>query len=636
MRQVFRSILAAVAFTAAGSHAQVSVENSAHGRAQAALARNNTLDADPGTILVRFDPRLSAQGRGVARAAVASRAVEQYHLVPGLELIEVSVPAAQAIARYRATPGVLYAEPNYVVHASTTPNDPNFGLLWGMNNTGQTVNGATGTANADINAPEAWTTFTGDPNFVIANIDSGVNMNHPDIAANIWTNPGEIAGNAIDDDGNGYIDDINGWNFVSGNNNPTDDNGHGTHTAGSTGAVGNNGVGVSGVAWQCKLVPLKFLNSAGSGYTSDAMLAIQYCTGKGIKVSNNSWGGGGFSQAMFDAINASKAVGHVFVAAAGNSGANIDASPSYPASYNLDNIISVAATDSRDLRASFSNYGATTVDIGAPGVNILSTYGSGYAYLNGTSMAAPHVTGVVALVYGRNPSWTYSQVRTQILSTARPVSSLANITVTGGVVNALAAVGGGGGGGGNTAPSVSISSPASGAGFATGSSITFTGSSTDVQDGNLSAGMVWTSSLQGQIGTGGTFARSDLVVGTHTVTASSTDTGALSGSASVTVTVTSGGTIPNAPSNTVGSSPAAGRASVSWTDNSSNEISFEIQRQTRVGSTWTNTVTAGSVGTNVSSFTETVSAGRYRYRVRATNAAGSSAWSGWTGSIRVN
>jgi len=631
MRRFALGIVASLVATMA-AYGQVASQNP-HLRAEALLAANPNMPHDPGTVLVRFDPRLTVQSRAAARAVAAVQVVESYWLVPGLELVEVNVPVPQAIARFRATPGVMYAEPNYVLHTTTTPNDPHFGLLWGMNNTGQSVNGVTGTANADINAPEAWGSFTGDPNFVIADIDTGLNMTHPDIAANVWTNPGEIAGNGVDDDGNGYIDDTRGWNFVSGNNNPTDDNGHGTHTSGTIGAVGNNGVGVTGVNWTCKLVPLKFLNAQGSGYLSNAVLAVQYCTGKRIKVSNNSYGGGGYTQSMFDAINAAKTVGHVFVASAGNSALNNDSSPSYPASYNLDNIIAVAATDSRDMRASFSNYGATSVDIGAPGVNILSTYGTGYAYLDGTSMAGPYVAGVVALVYGNNPTWTYSQVRTQVLSTARPVSSLAGITVTGGVVNALAALGGSGA---DTAPSVTISSPSNGATFVTGTSVTFTGSSTDVQDGNLSAGMGWTSSLQGQIGTGATFARSDLVVGTHTITASSTDSGSLTGTASLSITVSSGVTVPNAPTNAVGSSPAAGQASVTWTDNSNNETSFEIQRQTRVGATWTNTVTAGTVGASVTTFTENIAPGRYRYRVRATNSVGSSAWSGYTGNIRVN
>ncbi len=632
MRTFLCGIVALMAAAAVASAQDVGLGD-AHARSAARLQKNPNLSYDPQTLLVRFDPRLTPQERAAARSAVAVGMIQQYRIVAGLELVEIAIPVPQAIAKFRAMPGVVYAEPNYVVHTSTTPNDPSFGLLWGMNNTGQTVNGVAGTANADIKATAAWGIFTGDPNFVVADIDTGLNMTHPDIAANVWTNPGEIAGNGIDDDGNGHIDDIHGWNFVSGNNNPTDDNGHGTHTAGTIGAVGNNGVGVTGVAWQCKIVPLKFLNSAGSGYIADAVLAVQYCTGKGIKVSNNSWGGGGFSQSMYDAITAARSVNHLFIAAAGNSGLNIDSSPSYPASYNLDNIIAVAATDSRDLRASFSNYGAISVDIGAPGVNILSTYGTGYAYLNGTSMATPHVTGVTVLVYGRNPTWSYSQVRTQILGTARPASSLAGITVTGGIVNAFAALGGSGG---NTAPSVSISAPSNGASFVTGTSITFAGNSIDTQDGNLSAGIVWTSSLIGQIGTGATFSRSDLVVGTHTITASSTDSGGLTGAASVSITVTSGITIPNAPSNPVGSSPAPGQATVTWTDNSNNEASFDIQRQTRVGNVWTNTTIVGSVGANVTSFTQSAPAGRHRYQVRAVNSAGRSAWSAWTGTIRVN
>ena len=293
------------------------------------------------------------------------------------------------------------------MHGSQTlPNDTYFNLEWGLHNTGQTIQGQVGIADADIDCPEAWDLSTGNASFVIADIDTGMQWTHPDLDGNVWSNPGEIAGNGIDDDGNGYIDDTRGWDFYSVDNNPDDGDGHGTHTAGTIGAEGNNGIGVVGVNWQCKIMPLRFLGPFG-GSTSDAILAVNYAAAKGVRVSNNSWGGGGFSQGLFDAINAAKAVGHVFVAAAGNNGSNNDSSPFYPASYNLDNLISVAATDNRDNRASFSNYGAVSVDLGAPGVNVASTYtASGYAYLSGTSMATPHVTGVVALVEALNPSWT--------------------------------------------------------------------------------------------------------------------------------------------------------------------------------------------------------------------------------------
>jgi len=406
------------------------------------LEQHPGAEFDPEAILVRFSADAAADARTRALNLVGGKVLQTWTIVPGLAQVKVAMPVKDAVDVLTGLPGVQYAELDYFVHADvTTPNDPSFTQLWGMNNTGQTVNGDPGSANADINCPEAWDLTTGSSSFVIGDIDSGVNWSHPDLAANIWSNPGEVV-DGIDNDGNGRIDDVRGWDFVNNDNNPTDDNGHGTHTSGTFGAVGNNGVGVAGVMWSCKILPLKFLNASGNGAISGALSALQYCTSKGVKVSNNSWGGGGFSQSFLDAINASQSVGHIFVAAAGNASNNNDASPSYPASYSSGNIIAVVATNNNDGFASFSNYGATSCDVGAPGVTIYSTYLSSYAYLDGTSMATPHVAGVVGLVYVRNPSWTWSQVRTQILSTSRPLASLSGRCATGGIVNAAAALGG--------------------------------------------------------------------------------------------------------------------------------------------------------------------------------------------------
>jgi hypothetical protein len=525
------------------------------------------------------------------------------------------------VAILNARPDVQYAELDYTRHAEVIPNDPSFATLWGMDNTGQTG----GVFDADIDAPEAWNTFTGDPNFVIAGIDTGVNYNHPDLAANSWINPGEVV-NGIDDDNNGFIDDMRGWDFANNDNDPIDDNGHGTHTAGTFGAVGNNGVGVAGVNWNCKIMALKFLNSAGSGSTAAAVSCVNYAVQKGVKVSNNSWGGGGFSQALYDAINLGKNVGHVFCASAGNSNVNTDVSPSYPGSYDLDNIICVASITASDLRSSFSNYGAVSVDLGAPGSSINSTYGAGYGSLSGTSMACPHVTGVVGLVYGQNPTWTYSQVRSRILSTVRPTAAMAGITVSGGIVNAASAIVTGSS---NTPPSVTISSP-TGTSFPSGTNITFTGSASDVEDGNLSANLVWTSNIFGQIGVGPTFSRNDLPVGTHIVTATVTDSNGAPGSGSVTFSITV--TTPAAPSGLTVVRSANDTARCNWVDNSSNETNFDIERQFRSGSGWGST-TSFSVGANVTTFTNFAGNGRFRYRVKSRNAAGSSAFTAW---VQVN
>jgi len=599
----------------------------AHQRAVELLESDPELRLEPRSLLVRFAPGSSELQRAELRGRVGAGRLRRFELVEGLELIDVAVPLGTALEFLR--PHVLYAEPDWVVRKVQTPNDPYFNLEWGLHNSGQTVNGDPGTAGADINAPLAWDTTTGNPDLVIAIIDTGTQWSHPDLAANIWSNPGEVAGNGLDDDGNGYVDDVRGWDFYSVDNNPDDSDGHGTHTAGTVGAIGNNGTGVAGVNWRCKLMPLRFIGPYG-GYTSDAVLAVQYAARMGVKVSCNSWGGGGFSQALYDAINASKAVGHVFVAAAGNSSANTDSSPHYPSCYNLDNLLSVAATDNDDGLASFSNYGKTSVDLGAPGVTILSTYkGSGYAYMSGTSMACPHVAGVVALVYGQNPLWSYGQVVDRILSTVRPVGSLAGKCVTGGVLDAAAAVAGGGGPPPNTPPTVTIGSPASGASFALGASVSFAGSASDPEDGDLSASLVWTSSLQGQIGAGPSFSRSDLVAGTHVVSARVTDSGGAQGDDAVTITIVDSNSPPAAPGQPSATKLGSGSVRLSWTDNSSNEGGFDVQREQRVGKSWANTTLAGTTGANVTTLVDSPGRGSWRYRVRAFNAAGSSAWSTW-------
>jgi serine protease len=339
---------------------------------------------------------------------------------------------AQAVSYYQGLPGVEYATPDYEVRLARTPNDPLFSSLYGMNNTGQTG----GRVDSDIDAVEAWDITTGSGNFVVAVIDTGVDYNHPDLAANMWRNTREVAGDGIDNDGNGFADDIFGYDFANNDGNPMDDNGHGTHVAGTIGAVGNNGIGVTGVNWNVKIMALKFLTASGSGNLSNAVRALNYAVQMGAKVSNNSYGGGGFFSAMNTAVSNARAAGHIFVAAAGNEANNNDVNPSYPAGYNFDNVISVAATDRSDVLASFSNFGATQVDLAAPGVNINSTWLNGtYRSISGTSMASPHVAGAVALLWDQNPSLSYSQVISQIYRTVDPVAGLAGRVATGGRLN---------------------------------------------------------------------------------------------------------------------------------------------------------------------------------------------------------
>lgn len=378
----------------------------------------------------------------------------QKSLAPNTYLVGFKAEDSSTLMKYIAAykkdiQSISFAEPDYVCHGTVTPNDPYFTNDYGLNNTGQTG----GLIDADIDAPEAWDLQKGSKNVKVGVIDSGVDYNHPDLAGNIWTNPGEIPGNGIDDDHNGFIDDVHGWNFVTGSADPLDDQYHGTHVSGTIGAIGNNGVGVAGVCWNVSIVPLKFLDSTGSGYNSDAVDAIYYATQIGVRLTSNSWGGGDFSQAMMDAINDAAVHGILFVAAAGNDSSNNDVTPSYPDSYDCPNIISVAATDNFDNLASFSNYGTNSVDIAAPGVRIFSTFPSyqttamqnrgfptSYGSISGTSMATPHVSGVAALIFSQNPAFTYAEVKQRILGTGDVLPNLTTKLLSMSRLNAHTAV----------------------------------------------------------------------------------------------------------------------------------------------------------------------------------------------------
>ncbi len=334
-----------------------------------------------------------------------------------------------------------YVEPDWIKKPHLTPTDTAFtdGRLWGLNNTGQ--NG--GIAGADINAVSAWNVTTGTSSVIVAIIDSGVRYTHSDLSANMWENPGEIPGNGIDDDNNGYIDDVYGINAITGSGNPLDDDGHGTHTAGTIGAVANNGQPHVGVAWNVRIMACKFLDASGGGKISDELKCIDYAISKGARILNMSFGDNAFSQAEYDGLQKALQNNVLVVASAGNETVNNDLTPTYPANYNLGNIISVAAFNRFNQLASFSNYGSNTVHIAAPGEEIFSCWnGSDYDYktLNGTSMAAPHVSGIAALVISVFPNIGVSQLRSQILKSAIPVQSMSGKLSTGGRIDALKAL----------------------------------------------------------------------------------------------------------------------------------------------------------------------------------------------------
>ena len=363
---------------------------------------NWTRPHSPDTLLVRFQPDKSISTKQAVHRAMNTEKIGSFTLVPvDVVRIKPGINLRDVARQYTYYPEVTAVEPNYKYKKIGIPSDPSFSNLWGLHNTGQTG----GVADADIDAVEAWNQTTGSAAIIVGVIDTGIDYSHEDLVNNLWTNTTELNGiTGVDDDGNGVVDDIYGARWTNGNGLPTsgdpfDGDNHGTHVSGTIGAVGNNALGVVGVNHNVRIMALKFLDDSGSGFTADAIAALEYAVANGAHVTNNSWGGGGFSQTLKDAIEAAGAAGQLFVAAAGNDGSDNDALASYPASYDSATIISVAASDHSDGKASFSNWGLTSVDLAAPGLGILSTIpGNSYSSLSGTSMATPHVTGVVALV----------------------------------------------------------------------------------------------------------------------------------------------------------------------------------------------------------------------------------------------
>jgi subtilisin family serine protease len=461
------ALAAAVALAACSTDPAVTGPSAAPARS-AAAAQAGGPEFVPGEVLVKFRAGASASSRGAAMRAANAQAGERILTNAmrragdgeGITVVHTPMGVPAAVQALRNSPDVEYAEPNWIYQHQATSNDTYFtnGSLWGMYGDGTSPANVHGSQ-----AAKAWAVnHTGSKDVYVGIIDEGIQFDHPDLDANVWKNPYDPA-DGIDNDGNGYVDDIRGWDF-DGNNNTIYDGGtrgslddHGTHVAGTIGGEGGNGIGVAGVTWNVTMISGKFLGRRG-GTTANAIKAVDYFTdlktrhGLNIVATNNSWGGGGFSQALLDAINRGGEAGILFIAAAGNGGSdtvgdNNDAVASFPSNYVCDKnkngstrdwdcVIAVAAITSSGARSSFSNYGATTVDIGAPGSGVWSTTAyNTYSSYGGTSMATPHVTGGAALYAASFPGSSAKQIRGAIMAAAVPTASLSGITVTGGRLN---------------------------------------------------------------------------------------------------------------------------------------------------------------------------------------------------------
>ncbi|HET7695085.1 MAG TPA: S8 family serine peptidase [Vicinamibacterales bacterium] len=393
-------------------------------------------------LLVKFRPGATPAERQAALARAGAKLRKRFART-GIEHVEIAAGdrATGAVPALASDPAVLYAQPNFIRRAvaAGAPNDPAWtgNVLWGL---------------ARVSAPSAWAAFPPSArDVVVAVIDSGINYRHPDLAGSAWVNRGEVPGNGLDDDGNGYVDDVHGIDAWNHDSDPMDDNGHGTHAAGIIGAQGDNGIGAVGVAWNPQIVACKFLDATGTGNDAAAITCFEYLMdlkvnrGVNLRIASNSWGSprdpnAPYPHALRDTIDAAAQAGIISVFAAGNDGGNDDAAPYDPASFTSPSIVSVAASDENDARAAFSNYGATAVDIAAPGTNIFSTYWDGYAYSSGTSMAAPHVSGTLALMASQNPALTPAALKQILLASADRLPQWSGVTVTGARLNVFAAV----------------------------------------------------------------------------------------------------------------------------------------------------------------------------------------------------
>ncbi|MFN7946861.1 MAG: S8 family serine peptidase [Blastocatellia bacterium] len=616
-----------------------------------------------GEILIQFRAGASDADKQAARnlaGASRKRLIRADAGAGELESARIpgNVTVENAISFLQRHPAVRFAEPNWIYTHQETSNDPYYtnGSLWGM------YGDTTSPANQyGSQAAEAWAAgHTGSDTVYVGVIDEGIDLNHPDLAANIWTNPFDPP-DGVDNDGNGFVDDIHGWDFNSNDNSIYDGtvDDHGTHVSGTIGAVGGNGVGVAGVNWQVTIISAKFLGSSG-GTTENAIRAVDYITdlktrhGLNIVATNNSWGGGGYSQGLQDAIIRMAKADILFCAAAGNGnligvGQNNDTRANYPSNYNTtqgtstetaasyDGVIAVASITSSGARSSFSNYGKTTVDLGAPGSGIYSTTpGNTYSSFSGTSMATPHVTGATALYKSVNPGATASDIKNAILNSAinTPTSSLNNITVTNGRLNIGYLLGG------PPPPPDPPAAPSALSATAASSSqinLAWTDNANNEDGFKIErcqgAGCESNPANFAQIATVGanvtSYQNTGLSASTsysYRVRANNT-AGDSDYSNTASATTQSAGSAPADPSNLRTTAVVARRIDLAWNDNANNETKFELERCT--GSTCTNFAKIAEPAANATTYTNTglTRATTYRYRIRACNGSGCSGYS---------
>ena len=415
------------------------------------IALSETESPGSPEVLVKFKSGVSDETIEAITARLHDRVEDRIENADGVEAIDDldNADVASVVADYSKLPEVEYVEPNYEINLDASeagplvpvlPHDPQFDDQWALSNSGQKG----GKKGADISATLAWAKTTGSENVVVAVLDTGVDYNHEDLSANMWTRPDSMA--PYHDKELGTIDDVSGFNAIDRGSDPMDDNGHGTHCAGIIGAEGENDLGIAGVNWHVQIMPLKFMNAGGSGTTKDAIEAINYAierkkAGVNVRIISASWGSTQRSKALEAIIRKAYENDILFVAAAGNSSTDNDRLPHFPSSYNVPNVISVAALDRHDQLASFSNFGAKSVAIGAPGVDILSTWlGNQYEEKSGTSMATPVVSGVAALVLAEHPKMSVDDLRKKLLASTDPIVALKGKTTTGGRINAAKAL----------------------------------------------------------------------------------------------------------------------------------------------------------------------------------------------------